>query len=125
MYELTVEAAFSAAHALSIKGDREPLHGHDWRVTATVEGPELDADGLLCDFHDVERRLREITGALHNRNLNETPPFDDLNPSAEHVARWIADRLRPAIPAGALLISVRVTEAPGCAATFRPRPQTN
>jgi len=120
VFELTVEAAFSAAHALVIQGEREPLHGHDWRVTAAVEGPELDQDGLLCDFHGVEGRLREITRTFHNRNLNDTPPFDDLNPSAEHVARWIADRLAPAVPDGARLSWLRVTEAPGCAATYRP-----
>lgn len=118
---------FSAAHALVVGGVREALHGHDWRVTVRLEGDRLDEDGLLCDFHMVERSLREITGAWSNRNLNECPPFSEgsksVNPSAENVARVIAERLEAAIGSAiagrARIESVRVTEAPGCAATFR------
>lgn len=118
-YELSVEASFSAAHAILIGGTREPLHGHDWHVTLSVTGDSLDADGLLCDFHLIERELRAITGAWHNRNLNETPPFDRLNPTAELVARHIALTITPKLPRGVGVGSVRVTEAPGCAAVYR------
>ena len=120
VYELSIETTFSAAHAIEIRGVREPVHGHDWRVTAVVEGPNLDQDGLLCDFHDVESKLREIVGPFHNRSLNEVPPFTSRNPSAEHVARHIADELAEELPAGVRVQRVRVTEAVGCAATFIP-----
>jgi 6-pyruvoyltetrahydropterin/6-carboxytetrahydropterin synthase len=122
VHELTVKARFSAAHALVIQGTREPLHGHDWRVTATIAGDSLDADGLLCDFHAIKAALRTITRRLNTANLNEIEPFDQLNPSAEHVAQHIAERLAAALtsvlPEGARVASVRVTEAPGCAATY-------
>lgn len=118
-YELSVEAAFSAAHAIVIAGTREPLHGHDWRVTLTVVADSLDADGLLCDFHLIERELRAITGPWHHRNLNETPPFDRLNPTAELIARHIAMTMTTKLPRSVRVESVRVTEAPGCAATYR------
>ncbi|HBS28686.1 MAG TPA: 6-carboxytetrahydropterin synthase QueD, partial [Phycisphaerales bacterium] len=71
----------------------EPLHGHDWRVTVTVAGETLDDDGLLCDFHTIEEALEDIVRPFHNRNLNEVAPFDRLNPSAELVAKHIAERL--------------------------------
>ncbi len=121
MYELTVETEFCAAHAIVIGGVREPLHGHNWRVTASIEGPALDADGLLCDFHAVEHALRSITTIFANTDLNAAPPFDSLNPTAEHVARHIAERLAGALdlPTGARVSAVRVTEASGCAATYR------
>lgn len=118
MYELRVQRVFSAAHALVIAGEREPLHGHDWHVTLAVRGPRLDGDGLLCDFHELEQRLDRIVGALHNRTLNETPPFDALNPTAEHVARHIGEAMRPAVPDGATIARVEVTEAPGCTAVW-------
>ena len=124
MYELEVKGQFSAAHAIVIRGEREALHGHDWRVTVTVSGETLDADGLVCDFHAIESALNTITGRLHNRNLNETEPFDRVNPTAEHVALHIAEELSRTLagvlPEGARIAAVRVTEAPGCAATFRP-----
>jgi 6-pyruvoyl-tetrahydropterin synthase len=70
----------------------------------------------------VERALREITGRFHNRNLNEAPPFDEINPTAELVARHIADALVAAValPRGVRVAGVRVTEAVGCAAEWRP-----
>lgn len=122
MFELSIESRFSAAHAIRLGGAVEPLHGHDWLATLTIAGETLDEDGLLCDFHTIEEALRTITGRFHNRSLNETPPFDSKNPTAELVAKHIADSLAPMMPSEARILSVRVTEAPGCAATYRPAP---
>jgi 6-pyruvoyltetrahydropterin/6-carboxytetrahydropterin synthase len=122
MYELSVHRVFCAAHAIDIRGEREPTHGHNWSVAAVVEGETLDADGLLCDFHDLERHIDEILAPLNNVNLNDTPPFDTVNPTAEHVARYLADELATRLPAPVRVRAVSVTEAPGCAATYRPRP---
>jgi 6-pyruvoyltetrahydropterin/6-carboxytetrahydropterin synthase len=123
VFDLTIESTFSAAHAIVIAGRREPLHGHDWHITATISGPSLDAGGLLCDFHAAEAALREVTAPFHNRNFNEIPPFDRLNPTAENIAGYFADqlaaRLRPILRPGAALSALRITEAPGCAATYR------
>lgn len=124
MYEITVEREFCAAHAITIAGAREPLHGHNFHVTATIAGDTLDADGLLCDFHTVNALLKEICRPFVNANLNAVPPFDRVNPSAEHIARHIAEqlaeRLDPALAPAARVASVRVTETTGCAATYRP-----
>lgn len=120
MYELTVEREFCAAHAIVIRGEREPVHGHNWRVRVELAGETLDEDGLLCDFHEVERHLDRILTRFHNRDLNATPPFDTLNPTAEHVARHLAESLAPALPAGVHLSRVSVTEAPGCTAAYVP-----
>jgi 6-pyruvoyltetrahydropterin/6-carboxytetrahydropterin synthase len=124
VFELSVETEFCAAHALSIRGVREVVHGHNWRVTVWVAGPRLDADGLLCDFHAVEAAVAEVTAPFRNANMNESPAFATLNPTAENLARYLADevsaRLRATLPPGAAVSAVRVTEAPGCAATYRP-----
>lgn len=125
MYELTIETVFSAAHAIVIAGQREAVHGHDWHVTACIAGERLDADGLLVDFHAVEESLRAIIRPFRNANLNETTPFDRMNPTAENVAAHIAAaldaRLLPVVgdARGVRVAWVRVTEAPGCAATYR------
>ena len=138
VYALELSTVFSAAHAIVIDGRREALHGHDWHVTVSLEGPELDADGLLLDFHEAERHLREVVAPFHNANLNQTPPFHRVNPTAESVARHIAESLRSRLESGrpkrpktvgkrargarpsVRVSSVRVTEAVGCAAVYRP-----
>lgn len=129
MFELEVNAEFCAAHAITIGGRPETTHGHNFRVTLTITGPTLDADGLLCDFHAVEHALAEILFPWKNADLNATPPFDTLNPTAEHIARHIAQRTHLALAGvlspGARVASCRVTEAPGCAAIYHtPHPDT-
>jgi 6-pyruvoyltetrahydropterin/6-carboxytetrahydropterin synthase len=123
VYEITTQHVFSAAHSVSIAGRPEPLHGHDWHVTATVVAQTLDADGFVCDFHAVHDALVEVCRPYHNQSLNAVTPMADVNPSAENVARLLAmalrERLRSVLPPAARLASVRITEAPGCAALFR------
>ncbi len=124
MFELSIESEFCAAHAIILRGEREPIHGHNWHVTVTLAGPTLDQDGLLCDFHAAEAALEAVIGPWKNADINTKAPFHQLNPSAENIARTIADqmreRLRTILPADARVAAVRVTEAPGCAATYRP-----
>jgi 6-pyruvoyltetrahydropterin/6-carboxytetrahydropterin synthase len=119
VFELSIQREFCAAHAIAMAGQREPMHGHNWKVTLAVKGPALDPDGLLCDFHLLERQLERVIGVLNNRTLNETPPFDQVNPTAEHVAKHIAEAMIAALPGNVLLSYCSVTEAPGCVATFR------
>jgi 6-pyruvoyltetrahydropterin/6-carboxytetrahydropterin synthase len=120
MFELRVRRTFSAAHAIVMAGEREPMHGHDWAVTVAVCGRDLDGDGLLCDFHRLERSVDEVVRPFHNRTLNETAPFDRVNPTAERVAQHIARQVAATLQPGVRLREVRVTEAPHCEACYRP-----
>ncbi|MFG0246725.1 MAG: 6-pyruvoyl tetrahydropterin synthase family protein [Phycisphaerales bacterium JB052] len=121
-YTITVTHEFCAAHTISIAGTQEPLHGHNFITKATIAGDTLDDDGLLCDFHTVHDILVEICNPFTNQNFNETPPFDTTNPSAELIAKHIADelanRLDDALAPNASVYSVSITEAPGCIATY-------
>ncbi len=119
MFELSVEREFCAAHAITINGAREPTHGHNWKLQVVVGGESLVRDGLLCDFHLIERNLDEIIRPYHHNDLNATPPFDRLNPTAEHVAMHIAQELSRRLPKQVRMLRATVSEAPGCKATYR------
>lgn len=121
VFELTIATTFSAAHALVIRGEREPVHGHDWHVEAVVQGHTLDEDGLLCDFHMLEAALNEIVSPFQTADLNASPAFAGMNASAEHVARHIGEELVARLPQGVRLQRVSVTEAPGCRAGWIPQ----
>lgn len=125
MYEIAVHAEFCAAHAITIAGTPEALHGHNFRVTARLVGDSLDDDGLLCDFHTIESTLNDILAPLANTNLNTTEPFTTTNPTAELVARYIADQLADRLDGSlapyARVASVSITESPGCTATYSPQ----
>ena len=118
MYELSVERTFRAAHAIEIRGERERAHEHEWHVRIVVAATDLDEDGVVCDFHELEASLEQVVRPFEGADLNGTPPFDRVNPTAEQVARHIADALLETLPGGIRLQRTTVTEAPGCCATY-------
>lgn len=121
MYEVSIAGWFAAAHQLRLTdGKMEPLHGHNWHVTATFAGPHLDEIGVLADFTTLRPRLDAILAEFHDRHLNDLAAFAGVNPSAEHVARGIAERLGGGLPADVRLACVAVEEAPGCVARYIP-----
>lgn len=126
MFEVSVEAGFAAAHQLrNYRGKCENLHGHNYKVRVTVQGEDLNSIGLLADFSELKAALREITESLDHKFLNEIPPFTDINPSAENVAKYICDRLQAALGAGASevpvkIAEVKVWETDTSTATYRP-----
>ena len=63
---------FSAGHFITYDGDHcERLHGHNYRVAATLTGG-LDANHYLFDFIALRDRLQEICAALDHRMLIAT-----------------------------------------------------
>ncbi|MDR2151110.1 MAG: 6-carboxytetrahydropterin synthase QueD [Spirochaetaceae bacterium] len=97
MYLLSVETEFAAAHFLSdYWGKCEQLHGHNYRVRVWFRGATLDRTGMLADFALLKQALRGIITPLDHSNLNDNPVFDN-NPSAERIAEYIFNLLRPAL----------------------------
>jgi len=123
MYEVNVDEEFAAAHNLrGYKGKCEDLHGHNYKVRVTVAGEDLDSVGLLCDFVQVKKVIRDVIRALDHKYLNELPPFDVLNPSAENIARHIFDESAKSFAPpsnGAAIASVTVWETDSTFAVYR------
>jgi len=118
-FAITTTRRSSAAHQLKLyDGSLEPLHGHNWKVKVTVSAAKLDGIGTVMDFHELERRLNKVIDALHNRNLNDLPPFKSTNPSAENVALHIAEKLD--LPMGIKLEAVEVWETAENSASWKP-----
>jgi 6-pyruvoyltetrahydropterin/6-carboxytetrahydropterin synthase len=111
MFEVSVEETFAAGHALrGYRGKCENVHGHNYRVRAIVAGEALNAAGLLVDFVDLKQILRGIVEKLDHRFLNDVPPFDTLNPSAENMAQYFHQEMSRLLDGGARPNPVRVAE---------------
>lgn len=120
-WRLTVRSEFSAAHALRhYQGKCEHIHGHNFGVEITVQGDRLSPEtGILADFSDLKRDLKEALALLDHKDLNNTPPFDLINPSSENLARHIFMQLSPAVKRhGVRLHSVTVSEKAAQSATY-------
>ncbi len=122
LWQLTVRESFSSAHALRhYKGKCENLHGHNYLAEMTVEGEVLTADTeLVTDFSVLKKILREELVKLDHCNLNETPPFDKINPSAENLARFLWQCLKPRLENLPIkLYGVSISEKSAQTATYR------
>ena len=123
MYEVSVEYTFAAGHALrNYKGKCENVHGHNYKVRVTIGGKELNSTGLLVDFVDVRDAIKALVDRLDHRFLNDLPPFDQINPSAENIAKYFCENLEPQVHGQGLRVeAVTVWETETTSATYRPR----
>ena len=123
MFEVSVEETFAAGHALrNYRGKCENVHGHNYKVQLTVRGGELDGAGLLVDFVELKRVLNQVIDRLDHRFLNDVPPFDVLNPSAENMARYFHEEVSRGMGArqGVAVSEVKIWETDTSCATYRP-----
>jgi len=89
-------------------------HGHNYELQVTVAGPPRD-DGLVIDLPTLERIVNEtVIRPFDHKHLNlQAPPFNEVNPSVENIAREIHRRLKPPLDAERVkLTSVTVWETP-------------
>ncbi|SNB45632.1 6-carboxytetrahydropterin synthase QueD [Geobacter sp. DSM 9736] len=90
MFLLKIHTYFAAAHCLThYQGDCENLHGHNWKVEVAVTARELDQAGLGIDFKILKSETNQLLKTLDHKYLNELPPFADLSPSSENIARYL------------------------------------
>jgi len=124
MFEVAVEQSFASAHALrNYKGRCENVHGHNWKVRVVIEGDQLDATGMLVDFLDVKSYMGEILDRIDHQFLNEIPPFDVVNPSAENIAEYFYQQMTGRLaetPVPVRIREVKIWETEIQSATYRP-----
>jgi len=94
VFEVKISREFSAAHRVEdYPGNCEKLHGHNWRVEVFVKKERLDELGMVVDFRKLKRLTEEAVASLDHSYLNELPVFEDINPTAENIARHIYEEL--------------------------------
>jgi 6-pyruvoyltetrahydropterin/6-carboxytetrahydropterin synthase len=123
MFEVTIEETFAAGHALrNYKGKCENVHGHNYRCQVTLEGAELDSIGLLVDFVELKKVVHAVLDRMDHQWLNDFPPFDRLNPSAENMVKYIFDQVSEGLAPrqGVRVAAVRLWETDTASATYRP-----
>ena len=117
VFEITKAAGFDAAHHLP--GGGAPgspytrLHGHSFRVEATVRGPATGPVGWVADLAELDTALKAIAGELDHGLLNEKPGLE--SPTLEHICVYFADRLKPAFPGLSRIVISRPTIGESCA----------
>ncbi len=95
------------------------MHGHNWRVQATISSEKLNNIGIAIDFHELSAITNEVISSLDHSLLNEVFPFTEINPSSENIAKWIYDSVKKRIrKKHCNITSVTVWESETSSATY-------
>ncbi|MFN3652727.1 MAG: 6-pyruvoyl trahydropterin synthase family protein [Armatimonadota bacterium] len=101
---ITVEFRFEASHQLwrddwsqqknvEVFGSCARLHGHSYRLLVAVRGPVDPETGMVRNFRDVKRVVRErVIGRLDHYHLNDV--VGGIT-TAENLLFWIAAEILP------------------------------
>ncbi|MCD4721212.1 MAG: 6-carboxytetrahydropterin synthase QueD [Desulfobacula sp.] len=126
MFELKVKTRFAGAHQLTMVGRKcENLHGHNWHVEVCVTGEKLNSAGVLADFGDIKKAVRKVVeGELDHKFLNELEVFEEIQPTSEHIAVYIAQRVQSLLDQdlkeGVKVSKVMAWESDDACATYFP-----
>jgi 6-pyruvoyltetrahydropterin/6-carboxytetrahydropterin synthase len=119
VFEITKAAAFDAAHRLPAgpDGPYTRLHGHSFRVEATLRGPAKPPVGWVDDLGALDAALKEAAGALDHSLLNDTPGLE--SPTLEALCVHFAERLKPRFPSLSRVVVSRPSVGEYCALEVR------
>lgn len=118
MYQAQVKIHFDAAHFLrGYQGKCENLHGHRFMVAVTVETEMLDEVGMSVDFCVIKRHFKELVDQFDHKSLNETAPFDTINPTSENLAAYFFREMKSRL-SGVTIRRVKVWESPDSWASY-------
>ena len=76
-----------------------------------MNGPVGGETGWVMDFANIKEAFQPLFAQLDHHYLNEVEGLS--NPTSEHLARWIWQRLRPSLPMLSKVI-VNETCTSGC-----------
>ncbi len=132
MYSITKEIPFCYGHRLlNHQGKCRHLHGHNARAVIRLEATELDELGMVCDFADIGRFVKQWLEQEidHNMLLNKDDPVIPLlresgeryylmenNPTAENIAKLIFEEVEKA---GFPVAEVALFETESAFASYR------
>jgi len=80
------------AHFLPGHGKCGSLHGHTYKIEVVIEGEKKS--GMLMDFAELKRSVKEGLSAFDHRTLNDFIEY----PSVENICESIKSRLAEHIP---------------------------
>ena len=119
MFTITVETSFLASHQLTFKnGTQEDAHEHNWAVKVAVCSEKLNEDGLVMDFCVLKEIIQATVAKFEGKKLGNMDCFSGKNASAEIVAKYIFETIKPQLSGSVKMGYVEVAEAPGCRAKY-------
>ena len=120
IHELYIKTHFSAAHFLrGYDGDCARMHGHNWNVEVYIRCSQLNEIGIGVDFKVIKSAVKALIGRLDHQNLNEIPPFIEINPTSENLSVYLYRELKNRIDSENVRISkIKISETDSAGSTY-------
>ncbi len=119
MFKLTVHSSFSAAHRLvDYSGACQRIHGHNWKVRATIASDQLDDLGMVMDLYELETILNSTLKKFDHYIINDIEPFTEINPTSENLAKFIYYDIKKQLSAPIKMVQVELLETDDFSVTF-------
>lgn len=99
VFEITKSVGFEAAHFMARHPEGHPyrnVHGHSFRLEATIAGTVRPGDEWVEDFAELTRLLQAVADQLDHQLLNEIEGLE--TPTLERLCLWAAAALKPDLP---------------------------
>jgi 6-pyruvoyltetrahydropterin/6-carboxytetrahydropterin synthase len=115
--QITCEFTFESSHQLrrddwsdaeneAVFGSCARLHGHSYRLLVTLRGPIDPATGMVRNFRDVKRLVKErVVARLDHQHLDAVV---GCLSTAENLCYWTAEALLPVL--GSALYRLEIWE---------------
>ena len=121
VFEITKAATFDAAHYLQ-NGPAESgyrrLHGHSFRVEASLRGVASAREGWVADLAALDQALRAVAGQLDHGLLNEKPGLE--SPTLERLCLHFARELQDRFPGLSRIVVSRPSVGESCVLSLDP-----
>jgi len=112
VYTIFFESHFAASHQLhGYQGECKDLHGHTWKVRVEINSSQTNDIGISIDFRQLKEITRSVLELLDHRHINEVPPFDQINPTAENLSKFIYESVKAKLPDSVQMSRVTVWES--------------
>ena len=117
LFEITKAAGFDAAHRLPGGGAAGSaytrLHGHSFRVEATLRGAASEPVGWVEDLAALDTALKAAAAELDHSLLNDHPGLE--SPTLETLCVWFAQKLGLQFTGLCKIVVSRPTAGESCA----------
>ena len=111
MFRLSIEVSISAAHYLKeYSGACSRMHGHNWKIQVMVSSEQTDKADMVIDFKDLKDLTWQVVGKFGHQTINQIPPFDRQNPTAENLARHFYREIGRLLPSHVSMDTIRLWE---------------
>lgn len=99
----------NATHAIYIEGKCGTIHPHTWEIIIHTVKVQDD----FVQFNEVEEAIEKYLEQYQNRYINEINPFNILNPTLEHITKFLLNQLQEILNAiGWVIFTIEVSETP-------------